>query len=136
MFNKIKERHGIEECFLAREVNHDESFLRQYLTREDCEELNLFSYSPKRENYVVDNVSDEKGWKNVKQGLIKQVGANTIPVIYVESIDEGSTLVLHHEHDGRDLEIDYAEKVVESIKNIWRSPVKLLTIIEDEPFEI
>ena len=136
MFNKIKERHGLDECFLAREVNHDESFLRQYLTREDCEELNLFSFSPKKGNYVVDDVSDEEGWKKVKQNLIRQIGANTIPVIYVESIDEGDTLVLHHEHDGRDLEIDYAEKVVESIKNIWRSPVKLLTIIEEEPFEI
>ena len=136
MFNKIKERHGIEECFLAREVNHDESFIRQYLMQEDCEELNLFSFSPKKSDYVVTDVSDESGWKNVKQGLIDQIGANTIPVIYVESIDEGNTLVLHHEHDGRDLEIDYAERVVEHLKNIWKNPVKLLTIIEDEPFEI
>jgi len=136
MFNKIKERHGISECFLAREVDHDESFIRQYLTQEDCEELNLFSFSAKKENYVVDDVSDEIGWKNIKQGLIKQIGANTIPVIYVESIDEGNTLILHHEHDGRDLEIEYAERVVEHLQNIWKNPVKLLTVIEEEPFEI
>ena len=29
LFQKIKERHGIEECFLARETCHDVSFLRQ-----------------------------------------------------------------------------------------------------------
>jgi stage V sporulation protein R len=136
MFNKIKERHGIETCFLAREVDHDESFLRQYLTQEDCEEMNLFSYSLKRENYVVDNVSDEAGWKKVKDNLITQVGSNTIPVIYVESIDSGDLLVLHHEHDGRDLEIEYAERVIDHVGSIWHGPVKLMTILEDEPFEI
>ena len=136
MFNKIKERHGIEECFLAREVAHDESFIRQYLTQEDCEELNLFSYGLRKSNYVVDDVSDEEGWKEVKKNLITQIGANTIPVIYVESIDVGDILVLHHEHDGRDLEIDYADRVVDHIRRIWKKPVKLMTIIEDEPFEI
>ena len=68
--------------------------------------------------------------------LVNQVGANTIPKIYVQSIDEGNMLVLHHEHDGRDLEIDHAEKVVDHISVLWKNPVKLLTIIEDEPFEI
>lgn len=136
MFQKIKERYGIEECFLARETAHDESFLRQYLTQEDCEELNLFSFALKKSNYVVQEVSDEDGWKIVKNDLIRQVGSNTIPIIYVESIDSGNILVLHHEHDGRDLEIDYAERVIEHIRYLWKDPVKLLTIIEDEPFEI
>ena len=59
-----------------------------------------------------------------------------MPVIYVESIDEDNILVLHHEHDGRDLEIEYAENVIENLSNLWDGPIKLLTIIEDEPFEI
>ena len=50
MFNKIEKRHGIKECFIAHEVHHDESFLRQYLTREDCEELNLFSFARKNKS--------------------------------------------------------------------------------------
>jgi|TARA_R110001583_G_scaffold5598_20_gene30162 stage V sporulation protein R len=137
LFNKIEERHGIEECFIARSSGHDESFIRQYLTQEDCEELNLFAFSSKKDHYLIDDVSDEDGWKPVKNMLINQVGANTIPIIYVESIDEGDILVLHHEHDGRDLELDYAEKVVGHINTLWKGGlVKLMTIIEDEPFEI
>jgi len=136
LFQKIKERYGIEECFLAREINNDDSFIRQYLTQEDCEELNLFSYSLHKDKFMVDDVSDREGWKNIKRDLISQVGANTIPTIYVESIDQGSLLVLHHEHDGRDLEIEYAERVIESIVEIWGGQVKLLTVIEGEPFEI
>jgi stage V sporulation protein R len=137
LFNKIEERHGMEEMFIARSVSHDESFLRQYLNREDCEELNLFSFSENRDHYLIDDVSDEDGWKIVKNDLLNQVGSNTIPKIYVDSIERDNVLVLHHDHDGRDLDLDYAERVVEHVSNIWKSGmVKLMTIIEDEPFEI
>ena len=136
MFHDIERRFGIEECFLAREACNDESFIRNYLTQQMCEDLNLFSYGRKKDNYVVEDVSDEQGWKEVKEDLIRQVGANTIPTIYVESVDKGNVLVLHHEHDGRDLEIGYAEKVIDHVSAIWKSEVKLLTTLEGEPFEI
>ena len=38
--------------------------------------------------------------------------------------------------DGRDLELDYAEAVVNHVSVLWGDVVKLDTIIEDEPFEI
>jgi stage V sporulation protein R len=56
-------------------------------------------------------------------------------MIYVESIDNG-TLVLHHEHDGREIELNYAERVISHIKDIWKDEVRLITTIDDEPFEI
>ena len=136
MFRKIEERHGLEECFVARESLNDESFIRQYLTQEDCEELELFSFSLQKDEYKVDDVSDEIGWKNIKQDLIKQVGGNSIPIIMVDNVDEHNVLCLIHEHDGRDLELDYADAVVQHISNLWGDVVKLDTIIEDEPFEI
>ena len=48
----------------------------------------------------------------VKETLIKNVGANSIPVIKVEDADFGQnrTLYLKHDHDGRDLQLEYAEK--------------------------
>jgi stage V sporulation protein R len=136
MFNKIEERYGLEECFIARESLNDESFIRQYLTQEDCEELNLFSYSLHRSEYKVDDVGDEEGWKNLRNDLARQVGGNGIPVIKVDKINEDGVLCLIHEHDGRDLELDYADQVVQHISALWGDVVKLDTIIEDEPFEI
>ena len=136
LFRKIEERHGLEECFIARESLNDESFLRQYLTAEDCEELNLFSFSLHKKQYVVDDVSDEEGFKPIKENLIKQVAANNIPVITAHKVEEGNILALRHEHDGRDLELDYAEAVVNHVSVLWGDVVKLDTIIEDEPFEI
>ena len=136
LFNKVYERYGIEECFIAREVHNDESFLRQYLTREDCEELNLFSYSDSDDMIEIDEVSDEDGWKHVKQTLLQQIGANSIPVIYIDFVED-DTLILYHEHDGsRDLEINHAEKVVRHTKTLWKNDVKLITMVDDAPFEI
>ena len=136
LFQKIEERFGLEECFIARESLNDESFLRQYLTEKDCEELNLFSFSLHKNDYLIDDVADDVGWKKVKEDLINQVGGNNIPNITVAGIVDGGILALEHEHDGRDLELDYGDAVVKHIHRLWGDIVKLDTIIEDEPFEI
>ena len=136
LFRKIEERHGLEECFIARESLNDESFLRQYLTEEDCVDLNLFSFGLDKKEFVIEDVSDDEGWKSVKQNLIKQVSANNIPSIVVEGVDDANILTLKHEHDGRDLELEYAESVIDHITTLWGDVVRLETIIEDEPFEI
>jgi len=140
IFNDIEKRFGIEECFLAREVCNDESFIMQYLTEEKARELNLFTFSPKsgkNPDWTIDDiVEDEDSWHNVRAALLKTVSGNMIPVIYVDNVDGQNTLVLRHEHDGRDLELDYADNCVRLMKELWNGPVKLMTIVEDEEFEI
>ena len=59
-----------------------------------------------------------------------------MPVVYVEEIEEDNTLIVRHEHDGRDLELDHADEVVKHIRTLWDDEVKLFTIIEDEMWEI
>jgi stage V sporulation protein R len=136
MFLKIEERHGIDRCFMAREICHDESFIREYITEQDCRDLNLFSYSKKKDYYTIDDISDEEGWEEIKAGLIKTTGMNGMPSIYVDGVDDGNILVLQHEHDGRDLDLNYADEVIQHITTLWGDVVKLMTIIEDEPWEI
>ena len=75
-------------------------------------------------------------WWKVKQLLLKQVAGNSIPVICVGELDADNLLVLHHEHDGRDIDLNHANQVVKHIKDIWKDNVKLFTIIEDEIWEI
>jgi stage V sporulation protein R len=137
IFQDIKERFGLEECFIARECSHDVAFINQYLTRELCEKLGLFSFSPKRkQGYTIDDISDDFGWETVKRKLITNIGTNGIPVIYVEEIEEDGSLILRHEHDGRDLDLEHTERVVEHVSNLWGKSTKLFTIIEEEVWEI
>ena len=137
IFQDIKERYGIDECFVARESSHDVAFIRQYLTRELCEDLGLFSFSEKKsKGLTIDEIYDDDGWENIRETLIKSVGTNGIPVIYVEEIEDDNTLILRHEHDGRDLELDHADEVLRHIITLWGDDAKLFTIIEEELWEI
>ena len=136
LFKKIEEEMGLEECFLIREVHDDESAIRCYLDIEDFRKLNFFSYSPKRKEITVDEVSDVDGWKKVRNDLLKNIGINGIPSIFVSSISSEGTLILQHEHDGRDLNLDDAESVVDHISQLWPNNVKFFTMVEDELWEI
>jgi len=137
IFKKIEEQHGFEACLLAREVHNDITFLRNYLDEELCQKLSLFSYSYKKnKDYTsIDETSDHEGWEKVRDSLIKTVGLNSIPIIYVEEMQKDHTLILRHEHDGRDLDMQYAKKVFEYVKELWGDEVNLFTILENELWE-
>ena len=90
----------------------------------------------RKEVIQLNEISDEDGWKVVKENLIKNVGAQNIPRIYIDEIEPGNILILKHDHDGRDLDLNYADEVVLQISTLWNDVVKLHTIIEDEPWEI
>jgi stage V sporulation protein R len=136
IFKWIEKNKGLEECFIARSSHNDESFIRSYLNKEICEDLNLFSYSKKKKEWTIDDISDEEGWKQIRADLIKNVGLNSLPNIYIRELQKDQTLVLEHEHDGRDLDLDYAHNVCDHLLDLWGDDFKFYTIIEEEPFEI
>ena len=68
--------------------------------------------------------------------MLLNIGVNAIPKICVSDISDTGDLILSHDHDGRDLDLDYADAVVTNIRKLWPSEVKLFTIIEEESFEI
>jgi stage V sporulation protein R len=137
IFQKLEREYGLEKCFEVRETHDDVAAIRLFLDEEDFRELNFFSHQKQKNGDVlISEVADHDDWKVVRDDLIKNTGINTIPQIYVDRIEKQGTLVLKHEHDGRDLEVQYAEKVVEHISNLWSKKVKLYTIIEDEIWEV
>jgi len=137
IFQKLEREYGLEKCFEVRETHDDVAAIRLFLDEEDFRELNFFSHQKQKNGDVlISEVADHDDWKVVRSDLIKNTGINTIPQIYVDRIEKQGGLVLKHEHDGRDLEIQYAEHVVKHIKNLWQDEVKLYTILEDEIWEV
>jgi len=137
LFKDIEEKYGFEECKLVREVHNDITFLRKYLTQEMCDQMNLFSYSQKKSKgyKTIDEVSDERGWELIRDDLIKMIGLNGVPVVYVDEVTKQHSLILRHEHDGRDLDIPYAKKVHRYIEELWGDEVKLFTVLEGDDWE-
>ncbi len=125
-------KSGDEKIFEAREVERDSSFIRRYLTEELMREMDMFQYEARGEDLVVSEVSDEEGWRQVKEMLIKSVGVNSIPVIRIEDADFGQNRILYlrHYHDGRDLHLEYAEKTMAYLQRLWGREIVLETILQ------
>jgi stage V sporulation protein R len=137
IFKYIEKNQGFEECLRVRETHNDETFLKTYLNEELCKDLNLFTYSfHQKEGFNrITEVSGEDTWQTIRDDLIKTVGLNSLPVVLVKKLEKDGTLILEHEHDGRDLELSEANKVFEHINDLWQGEVRFTTVIEDETWE-
>lgn len=127
----LGKKTGTRKIFDVREVERDSSFLRQYLTEDMIRELKLFEYRSKGNDMVVSRVADEDNWRIIKDTLIRNVGTGTIPVIKIEDADYNNarTLFLKHAYDGRDLQLEYAEKTLRYLCQLWGHEVILETMI-------
>lgn len=137
LFEKIIEEGGMEEAMLIRECHNDISFLRFYLDEDFMREQNYFSYSFKKKHkaITIDDISNAEGWESVRDELIRNVGLNRVPVVYVDEVEKDNTLCLVHEHDGRDLDLTYARRVFEFLRTLWGDEVKLISLVENEIWE-
>jgi stage V sporulation protein R len=137
IFKHIEKNQGFLECLRIRETHNDETFIKSYLDEELCKELNLFTYSfHQQEGYnKITEVSGKDSWQSVRDDLIKNIGLNGVPVVLVKSLEKNGTLILEHQHDGRDLELSEANKVFEHINDLWHGEVRFTTMIEEESWE-
>ena len=130
IFEDILKRYGKEKIFEVRAIERDESFLRKYLTEELCLELNLFEYAAKDGNYVISEVADDSGFKNIRNTLSSSCGVGTVPHIrVVEMTQKDKTLILEHVFDGRELNMNYAEATLKYIYELWGHTVSLKTTL-------
>src|SRR5690554_223132 len=133
IFNYLHEHHGKEKIFEAREVEKDQSFLRRYLNKELCKELELFEYVKKRDEYIVKEIADEAGWKSIRDRLAKTAGLGAVPVVQVvEYRPLDCHLLLEHEYDGRDLEMNYATETLRHCARLWKGKLTLKTSVNKE----
>lgn len=124
-----------EAMFAVREVDRDASFLRRFLTEPVMRDLDLFEYETNDDKIVVSKVSNEHHWRDIKATLLRGVGMGSTPVIRITDADHGGkrTLYLKHEHEGRDLQLEYAEKTLQHLHCLWGRDAILETVLEDAP---
>lgn len=133
-----REKHGRQpgqgraKLFEVRETENDISFLRNYLTEELCEELDLFVYElVDEEEWTV----TEKRWERVRDQLVANMTNFGFPYIVVTDGDyrRNRELYLTHRYEGAELDIRYARKVLEHVFKLWGRTVHLETRVDDEP---
>lgn len=127
IWEKIIEERGIDFAFEIRKNDDDFSFIRNYLTAEMAEELELFQYVAGKDGIVrvVETDIDE-----LREAIIGSKYNFGAPVVSADRVDVDGKLHLVHEHqtDGRGLDLRRTEKVLDYVQCIWRRPVELETI--------
>ncbi|QEK12793.1 SpoVR family protein [Crassaminicella thermophila] len=132
MFKDIEEKYGKDKLFEVRKFERDQSFIRRYLTKELCREMNLFQYRKKSKDYEIEEISDDKGWKVIRNTLANSVGMESTPCIKVMEVSKkDNSLLLVHEYDGRELELTYAYETLRYIAKLWGGKIELRTTVDN-----
>jgi stage V sporulation protein R len=119
---------GRTKIFEVRQLDNDASFLRNYLTRDLVEELDLYLYRLEGDTWVI----VEKDWEVVRDTILAGMTNFGQPYIVVEDADyrRGRELYLKHRHEGDDLDLDYANKTMRYLYQLWSRPIHLETIVD------
>ncbi len=122
---------GREKIFEVREIDSDVSFLRNYLTEDLCEELDLFVYELVDEE---DWTITEKRWEKVRDQLVSNMTNFGFPYLQVEDGDYNGNreLYLKHCYEGTELDMRYARKALEHVQTLWGRPVHLETVVDND----
>ncbi len=126
----IKPNSGLEKIFEVRELESDISFLRNYLTKEFITREDMFLFQKKGRNYQI----VENEWKEVRDQLVNQRVNGGFPYITVHDGDylKNGELYLKHSYEGIELDLEYLEKVLPYIHQLWGRTVHLETIVDQK----
>ncbi|KAF0247956.1 MAG: hypothetical protein FD167_2643 [bacterium] len=121
---------GRAKIFEVRELDNDISFLRNYLTRDLCEELDLFVFELQDDEWTV----TEKKWEKVRDTLVANMTNFGCPYIEVTDDDYNGNreLYLKHRYEGTELDLKYARKVLEYVQQLWGRSVHLETTNDND----
>lgn len=129
MWEDIIEKHGMTNARRIMREEDDFSFVRNYLTRELIEKLELFVYEARDDG---DIRIAENNVHAVHEAILSpkyNFGAPRIAVNHLH-VDGSLQLVHDHQTDGRGIDLGRAERVLEYMGRVWRRPVTLHTVGE------
>ena len=131
IFEDIERRFGAARVLEARELENDVSMLRNYLTADLVEDLDLYLYRREGEELVI----VDKDWEHVRDTLVGSMTNFGQPYIVVDDGDYNANgeLYLEHRFEGQELDTDYAPRTLEHVFRLWGRTVHLATRLGEKP---
>jgi stage V sporulation protein R len=135
MWEKLVEAEGMEAARRIMEEEDDFSFIRNHLTRELAEELQLFEFTARRDGQIT---VDDADLDDLREAILAPKFNFGAPRVSVTNLASDGTLDLSQEYevDGRGLDLERARQVVRYIARVWRRPVRLHTVDEEGDAEM
>jgi stage V sporulation protein R len=124
---------GRQKIFEVRRIHNDITFIDTFLTPDFCREHKMFSYAFQEQGgqYVIESRDFDK----IKQRLLFSLTNFGKPWIYIldANYKNRGELLLSHQHNGVDLQLDQAADTLANIQYIWSRPVHLQTQVDGKP---
>jgi stage V sporulation protein R len=121
---------GRQKIFEVRENENDISFLRNYLTKEIIEEMDLYLYKKIGYEWKI----TDKDWEVLRDGIVASMTNCGYPHIVVEDGDfnKRGELYLMHRFEGVELDVFYLERTLPHVYKLWGRPVHLETVLDNK----
>jgi stage V sporulation protein R len=130
IWEKIVEAQGLDAARKIMCEDDDFGFVRNHLTMELAQELKLFRFKgPATGTLTV----QEMDLPMLHEALLAPKYAFGAPTVSATRVHVDGKLELLHEHtvDGRGLDPERARKVLEYVARVWRRPVTIATVDND-----
>jgi len=127
-----EEGRGMEKIFQVRSVHNDAQFVEAYLTPEFVSDRRLFVWRSRPPGGAA--VLESRDFEKIRETLVSRLHNGGEPVIHLVDANHRnrSELYLLHRHDGVDLEIPWARRTLRALFAVWRRPVSLETVFNEE----
>ena len=127
---------GREKIFEVRRTHNDITFLDTFLTADFCREMGFFTtkFDPKAGEWVIDS----REFEDVKRQLLQMLASRGTPRVYVVDGNHANRgeLRLQHQHEGLDIQLDWARVTMHNLQALWGRPVHLDTTVDGKPIRL
>lgn len=127
MWEHIIDQHGMDKARAICREEDDFGFIRNYLDQDLADRLDLFVYDMRKdgETKIVN-----RDLHAIREAILAPKYNYGSPSIAVGQVGHDGSLDLRHDYlrDGRGLDLQQAEKVMDYVGKIWRRPVTLHTV--------
>lgn len=124
---------GREKIFQIRRDYNDVTFIDEFLTEDFCVQNKLFVYKFNRKTgqYEIDT----REFPLIKKQLLFQLTNFGQPIIDVvdANFQNRGELLLTHLYEGIEMQPDYMYETMKNLFTIWKRPVALATVVDNEP---
>lgn len=121
---------GREKIFEVREIESDISFIRNYLTKDLCRQEDLYLFQKQGKDYKI----SDKDYQAVRDQLVTMRVNGGFPYITVNDGDflKNGELYLKHHFEDVELDLEYLERTMPYIYQLWGRPVHMETVVENK----
>ena len=123
---------GRDKIFEVRRVHNDITFVDEFLTLDFCKRHHMFQFG--YNDYSGDYEIESREFDAVKQQLLFNLTNHGRPLIYVRegNYKNRGELLLEHRFQGVELKSSYAEDTLKNLYTLWKRPVHLETILDEQ----